>query len=185
MQFPDVVPTPMNLRFLRAKRVLDNAIERIIDERRKGVDKPDLLSMLMHIVDEETGEKMSDAQLRDEVMTIFVAGHETTANVLAWTLWLLSQHPQEEARLRAEIASLSTTDAPGGAPGHHGFSAKTEAIVRAPFLDAVIKESMRLFPPAWVLARHVENDEVVNGYPLRAGNFVFVSQYVVHRHPKL
>jgi cytochrome P450 len=120
----------------------------------------------MHAVDEETGERMSDEQLRDEAMTIFVAGHETTANVLAWTLYLVATHPDVEAKLRAEMAT-------------------TDDVMRMPYVEAVLKESMRLFPPAWILARRVENDETVAGHQFHRGEFLFMSQYVVHRHPRL
>jgi cytochrome P450 len=175
LPIPDVLPTPLNLRFARAKRVLDVAIDGIIQERRRGVDKADLLSMLLHAVDEETGERMSDAQLRDEVMTMFIAGHETTATALSWTLWLLATHPEEEARLRAEIDAALKPDE----------TLTLAHLARMPLLDAVLKESMRLYPPVWVLARFVEQDDVVDGWRLRGGTLAFISQWVVHRHPAL
>jgi cytochrome P450 len=165
-QWPDAVPTPLNVRFQRATRVLDREILRIIEDRRRGDDKPDLLSMLMNAVDEETGERMSDAQLRDEAMTLFLAGHETTANNLAWTLYLLSQHPEIEQALRAEVKGA-------------------DDVMGLPLLEAVLKESLRLFPPAWLLARRCESDEVLQGHPVRRDEFVFISQWAVHRHPKL
>jgi cytochrome P450 len=136
---PLSVPTPMNLRLKRATRRLNETIYAIIRERREGQSRPDLLSMLMDSVDEETGTAMNDDQLRDEVMTIFLAGHETTANLLSWTYWLLAQHSHEEERLREEIASVVA-----GEPVSLGH------LRQMPFLDAVLKESLRLYPPVWL-----------------------------------
>ncbi len=167
---PDVVPTPANRRFKRSLATLDRVVLGVIAERRAGVDKPDLLSMLLHAVDEETGERMDDAQLRDEVMTIFVAGHETTANLLSWTVMLLAENPDAEEKLRAELGD-------GAQP--------LEELMRLPYLDAVLKESMRLYPPVWTLARYAESDDVLGGFRVHAGDIVFMSQWVVHRHPRL
>src|SRR5206468_9813593 len=110
---PSWLPTPKNLRFGRARRTLDALVLRIIDERRKAAEKPnDLLSMLMSAQDEETREQMTDRQLRDEVMTLVAAGHETTANALTWTFHLLSRHPAAAERLRREIDSVLGGRAP-------------------------------------------------------------------------
>jgi cytochrome P450 len=171
---PPSVPTPMNLRLKRATRRLNDTIYAVIRERRVGKAKPDLLSMLMDSVDEETGSGMNDEQLRDEVMTIFLAGHETTANLLAWTHWLLVQHSHEEDRLREEIAMV-VADEP----------VSLAHLRQMPFLDAVLKESLRLYPPVWSLSRRVETDETVHGWRLHKGEFVLISQWVVHRHPRL
>jgi cytochrome P450 len=175
---PEVVPTPMNRRFKHATGVLDRIVLGIIAERRASEreqrqGKRDLLGMLMATVDEETGERMDDVQLRDEVMTILIAGHETTANLLAWTLQLLGEHPGVEERLREEIAPLA-----GTAPA-------VEAVMRLPLLDAVLKESMRLYPPVWILARLAEKDDEIGGFRVHKKDFVFMSQWAVHRHPKL
>lgn len=169
INFPLPVPTPMNVRFGKSKKALDDIIYGIIRERRAGVAKPDMLSMLMETVDEETGERMNDAQLRDELMTLFAAGHETTSMALSWTLHALLDHPDVDDKLRAEIANVQSV----------------EQIMRLPYLDAVIKESMRLYPPVWMIARCAERDDVVGGYRIEKGNMVFVAQWTIHRHPKL
>jgi cytochrome P450 len=171
---PDAVPSPMNLRFKKAKATLDRVVLEIIARRRAGEKKPDLLSMLLDLVDEETGERMDDAQLRDEVMTIFLAGHETTANALSWTMMLLGQHPVVEERLVREVR-----DVVGGA------DVTLEHIARMPFLDAVWKEALRLYPPIWLLARMAEDDDEIDGNPIHKGDIVFASQWLVQRHPKL
>ena len=155
--------------------MLDDVVLGIIHARRNsGEDKPDLLSMLMNAVDEETGERMDDVQLRDEVMTLFLAGHETTSNALTWTLWQLASLPAIESQLRAEIDDVT-----------QGAEPSVEHVMRMPYLDAVLKESMRLYPPVWIVTRSAEVDDIVGGHPIHKGDFVFVSAWVTHRHPKL
>jgi cytochrome P450 len=110
---PQRIPTPHNRRFVRARRELNEAVYRLVAERRRlGKDTGDLLSMLLAARDEQTGEGMNDRQLRDEVMTILVAGYETTASALAWTWYLLGRHPEVEAKLHAEVASVLRGRAP-------------------------------------------------------------------------
>jgi cytochrome P450 len=173
INFPMGMPTPKNLRFTKAKRTLDELIYGAIRERRAGVAKPDMLSMLMETVDEETGETMSDEQLRDELLTLFAAGHETTSMALSWTLHALLDNPDVEEKLRAEIANARSI----------------EQIVRAPYLDAVLKESFRLYPPVWMVARCAESDDVIPSadgtWRVHEGEMVFISQWTIHRHPKL
>jgi cytochrome P450 len=172
---PDAWPTPANRRFHHARGVLDDVVLGIIHARRtSGEDKPDLLSMLMNAVDEETGERMDDVQLRDEVMTLFLAGHETTSNALTWTLWQLANLPEIESKLRAEIDDVT-----------HGAEPSVEHVMRMPYLDAVLKESMRLYPPVWIVTRSASVDDVIGGYRIGKGDFVFLSPWVTHRHPKL
>ena len=135
---PESIPTPGNVRYRRATRRLDGIIHAIVAERRQsGADTGDLLSMLLHAEDED-GNRMSDRQLRDEVMTIILAGHETTAIALSWTWYLLGNHPEAEAKLTAELEEVLDGRAP-----------TVEDLPRLPYADAVIKESMRLYPPAW------------------------------------
>jgi cytochrome P450 len=163
-------------------RTLDDVILEIIASRRTNAGLPggmapasddDLLSMLMGARDEETGEGMSDAQLRDEVMTVFLAGHETTAIALGWTWHLLAAHPSVCQRLEREI-----DHALGGRP-------PTMAdLPRLGYVDQVVKESMRLYPPAWVVSRRTMDDDVVGGYRIPAGAIVLTSPYVTHRHPE-
>lgn len=175
LQLPLSVPTPMNLALARARRQLDGIVLRIIEERRRsGQLGDDLLGMLMAARDEDTGEAMSDAQLRDEVMTIFLAGHETTANALTWTLYLLSQHPSVRAKLEAEVEAALGNRTP-----------RFEDLPQLGYVLAVINESMRLYPPVWMLVRRVEVDEAVGGFRLPRGSFVAVSPLVMHRDPVL
>src|SRR5262249_33422058 len=113
MPLPMWIPTPANLRARRATRQLDDVLFRIIRQRRAAkVDKGDLLSLLLHARDEDDGTGMTDKQVRDEAMTLFLAGHETTALVLSWTWYLLAQHPEAEAKLCAELAALLAGRAP-------------------------------------------------------------------------
>ncbi len=170
---PQSVPTPGNLRYRRATRRLDGIIHAIVDERRRsGADTGDLLSMLLHAEDED-GNRMSDRQLRDEVMTIILAGHETTAIALSWTWYLLGNHPEAEAKLTAELEEVLDGRAP-----------TVQDLPRLRYADAVIKESMRLYPPAWAVGREAIEDCVVGGYHVAAETQMFISQYVTHRDPR-
>ena len=171
---PESIPTPAGRRFDRAIQQLDDFIYGIIDERREsGRDTGDLLSMLLHARDEASGEKMDDRQLRDEVMTIVLAGHETTAIALSWTWYLLSQHPEVEGKLHEELDAVL-----GGRPPETGD------LPRLPYTDAVIKESLRLYPPAWAVGREALSDCEVGGYHLPAKSQLFISQWVTHRDPR-
>ncbi|UQA60726.1 cytochrome P450 [Polyangium aurulentum] len=171
---PRNVPIERNRIFLEAADMLDRQVQRIIDARRKsGAEASDLLSLLMAARDPETGEGMSDRQLRDEVMTMFLAGHETTANALAWTFWLLSLHPGVRRKLSAELASVL----------EDGRLPTFEDVARLEVTTRVLQESMRLYPPAWIVARRALRDDVIGGYAIPAGSLVFVSPYVTHRHP--
>jgi cytochrome P450 len=170
---PEWWPTPANRQLRAAMRTLDDVILEIIAGRRAGDSDPDdLLSMLMQARDEETGQGMSDPQLRDEVMTIFLAGHETTAIALGWTWYLLSQHKTVRERLHAEIDSV--------------LDGRTPSVADLPglgYVERVIKESMRLFPPAWIISRRAIEEDVIGGYRVPAGSIVLLSPYVTHRHP--
>jgi len=171
---PERIPTPANLRFRRAVQSLDGIIYRIVEERRaSGERNGDLLSMLLEVRDEETGEGMSNRQLRDEVMTIFLAGHETTANALSWTWYLLAEHPEAEARLLEELSEVLSGRAPtvGDLP-------------RLRYTDMVVKESMRLYPPAWAFGRETVGDCEIGGYHVPAGTQLIMSQWVTHRDPR-
>ncbi len=167
-------PTPSTLRAKDAARTLDRIIGEIIARRRAGEQAEDLLGMLMETRDAETGEAMTDRQLRDEVMTIFLAGHETTANSLAWTFYLLSTHPDVERRVRAELEAVL-----GGRPP------QLDDLAAMPYLQQVIKESMRLYPPAWIVDRNTIADDEIMGYRVPAGTMLLMSPWVTHRHPAL
>jgi cytochrome P450 len=170
-QLLDRLPLPANKRFEKARGRLDATIYRIINERRaSGEDRGDLLSMLIAARDEEgDGSGMTDEQLRDEAMTIFLAGHETTANALTWTWYLLSQHPEIEARLHAEVDEVLK----GALPTAEDFP-------RLRYTEMVFAEAMRLYPPAWVIGRRALGDYQINGYKIPARSILLMSQYVTH-----
>jgi cytochrome P450 len=173
-RLPEVVPTPVNLRLRRAVRRLDGIVFDMIARRRKsGEDRGDLLSMLLHAQDEDDGGQMTDRQLRDEAMTLFMAGHETTANTLAWAWYLLSIHPEVEARLHAEIDRVLKGRAPMLAD-----------LPRMPFAEHVISETLRLYPTVWLLGREAIEPTEVGGYRISVGTTVYMSQWVVHRDPR-
>jgi cytochrome P450 len=160
-------------KFEHAKAKLDALIYRLIEERRGSGDRGDLLSMMLLAHDEDDGGQMSNVQLRDEAMTIFMTGHETTAVTLAWTFYLLSQHPEIEAKLHAEIADVLR----GGVP-------TMADLKRLPYTEMVLCESMRLYPPAWALQRTALNDCEIGGYVVPKDSQVLMSQYVMHRDPR-
>ncbi len=165
--------SPAARRFHKARARLDHIIYRIINERRQNdADHGDLISMLLAARDED-GEQMSDEQVRDEAMTLFLAGHDTTTNALTWTWYLLSQHPEVERKLHAELdAALA-----GRRPSFDDFA-------RLSYTEMVFAETMRLYPPAWRIGRHVVNDYEIGGYVIPSGALVLLSQYVTHRDPR-
>ena len=164
-------PTPGNLRYRRALAVLDRAVFAIIERRRReGRDTGDLLSMLLFARDEDTGEVMTDRQLRDEVMTIFLAGHETTALALTWIWYLLSQHPEPQRLVEVEV----DTSLHGQIPGF-------DDLARVPYTRMVIEEGMRLYPPAWGFSRQALGPDTIGGYHLPKGWLVFIIPAVMHR----
>ena len=166
------LPLPQLRRFDNARVKLDRIIYRLIDDRRRsGVDRGDLLSLLLLAHDEEgDGGQMSDEQLRDEAMTIFLAGHETTANALTWTWYLLSQHREIEEQLHRELAEVLGSRPPGFAD-----------VARLPYTEKVLAESMRLYPPAWAIGRLSTVDCEIGGYAVARRSLVLMSQYVMHR----
>lgn len=167
----DKLPLPRNRRVRQAKMRLDETIYRIIEERHATTeDRGDLLSMLMMAQDTEgDGGGMSDEQLRDEVMTLFLAGHETTANALTWTWYLLSRNPDVEARLHAEIDSVLKGQPP-----------TIEAVEQLAYTERVFTEAMRLYPPVWVMGRRTVSGYKVGNYYVPARAIILLSQYVVH-----
>lgn len=177
MPLPERIPTPGRIRFRRALAVLDRVVYGRIRARRTRGPRPagapqDLLDRLLEATDERGG--MDDLQARDEVVTSFVAGHDTTAGALAWTLLLLAQHPAAAERVAAE-AQASLSDAP--------LQAWDESSL--PYTEQVIRESMRLYPPAWVIVRTPREDDVLGGFSVPKDSPVLMSQWVVHRHPAL
>jgi cytochrome P450 len=169
-KIPDRIPTPGNLRYRAAIRMIDAFIQRIIDERRREAgDRGDLLSMLLSARDED-GSSMTDRQVRDESVTLFLAGHETTAIALSWVWMLLSQHPDADARLAEELRLVLDGRAPTAAD-----------LPRLTYTQAIVQEGLRLYPPAWVIGRESVAECDIGGYRMPAGTTVFVSPWVMHR----
>jgi cytochrome P450 len=165
------LPLPSNARMDKARRRLDETIYRIINERRQSnVDRGDLLSMLLLAQDEEgDGSGMTDKQVRDESLTLFLAGHETTANALTWTWYLLSQNPEVEAKFHEEIDSLLGDRLPTFAD-----------VPNLRYTEKLFAESMRLYPPAWTIGRQVLNDYQLGDYLAPQGSILLMSPYVMH-----
>lgn len=171
IRVPLSVLTPKNLRMKRAMAVIEDVMERALRERRALAQQPaDLLAMLMATTDDGG---MSDRQLRDELLTLVLAGHETTANALTFTLYLLSKHPEVRRKLVAEVAEVLGDREPTLAD-----------LPRLTYTTRVIEESMRLYPPAWIVERQALADDVVGGYRVPKGSVVGVSTFVMHRHPR-
>jgi cytochrome P450 len=169
-KIPDAVPTPGNLRYRRAIGLLDRFIADIIAERRRsGGDRGDLLSMLIAAQDED-GTAMSDRQVRDEAVTLFLAGHETTAIALSWSWMLLSQHPAVDDALREELLHALG-----------GRSPTVADLPRLPYAHAIVQETLRLYPPAWVIGRQATTPSEIGGHAIASGTTVFVSPWVLHR----
>jgi cytochrome P450 len=167
---PYWLPTRLNRTLRENIAIVDSAIQRFIDERRASKeDKGDLLSMLLEAQDED-GSGMTDQQVRDEAMTLFGAGHETTAVTLMWTWYLLSQHPEVEAKLHGELAEVLGGRLP-----------TLEDLSRLKYTEMVVKESMRLYPPAWGTSRQPNKDVTLGGYPIRKDTNVFINIYGMHR----
>ena len=168
------VPTPGNFRIRRAIKDLDAILYRIIRERREQkTDRGDLLSLLLHARDEDDGRGMTDRQVRDEAMTLFLAGHETTALTLSWAWYLLAQHPEVEQKLWAEL------DAVLG-----GRTPTVDDWPKLKYAEMIGLESMRLYPPAYVIGREATADCVVGGYHVPRGTTLLMPQWVVHRDPR-
>ncbi len=170
-EYLEMLPLPPATRCKRAIDTLDKIIYGIIEDRRmEPSDEGDLLSMLLLARDEDDGGVMTDKQVRDEAITLFVAGHETTANALTFTFYLLSQNPEAEKRLQEEIESVLKGKRPS-----------FEDLGRLRFAEAVLAESMRLFPPAWAIGRTSAEDLEISGYTVPKGALVLISPYVMHR----
>lgn len=171
-QVPAWLPTPRNARMNRAVKQLDELIYAIIAKRRASAPREDFLGTLLAAQD-DAGVRMSDQQLRDEAMTLFLAGHETTALTMAHTFYLLSKHPDVERRLFAELSSVLGDRLPRG-----------EDAKALPYVERVLKESMRLYPPAWTLGREAAEDIEVGGVHVPKGAQILLSQWIVHRDPR-
>jgi cytochrome P450 len=162
---------PKLRRAAASRRELSGIVQTMIDERRKGkITRNDLLTLLFAAQDPDTGIGMSDAQVRDEVMTLFLAGHETTANALAWTIYLLTQHPEIAERVAAEVRSVGSSD------GEFRSAFKEDSL-----LFRVIRESLRLYPPAWAVGRRATKNLELGGTKIPSGAIVLACQWALHR----
>ena len=172
-ELAEKLPLPANQRAEQALQRLDATIYRLISQRRaSGEDRGDLLSILLETRDDE-GSVMSDQQARDEAMTLFLAGHETTANALTWTWYLLSQNPAEERQLHAELDRVLAGRLPS-----------MDDVPNLPYTRMVLSESMRLYPPAYVVGRQAIEACEIRDYVIQPGSTLFVSQHVMHRDPR-
>lgn len=170
---PLIIPTPANRRFKNAVRTFDMVVYQLIEARRRqDRESPDLLDRLLSAHDDETGVAMNDRQIRDEIMTMLLAGHETSAVALTWTWYLLARHPEVEARLHTELAAALGGRIPDVAD-----------LAALPYTRMVVQEAMRLYPPVWTFPRAAIGDDEIGGYHIPAGSLIFPSQYLTHRHP--
>lgn len=168
-----LVPTRGNLAYFRAARRLDEIVYGLIRKQKSdGSDSKGLLSALLQVRD-ENGQPMPDEQVRDEVMTLLLAGHETTAVALSWTWYLLAQHPEVEQRLWAELRDVLGGRSPAPAD-----------VAALPYTERVIREAIRLYPPIWAMVRSPQKDCEIGGYRVPAGSAVLMSQWVMHRDPR-
>jgi cytochrome P450 len=170
------VPTPANRRFREARKALDEVVYGLIARRRKeGGRAKDVLGLLIGATESDApgapGE-MSDTALRDQTITLLLSGHETTATALTWTLFLIAKHPEVEARLHREIDERLNGREPGVAD-----------LPQLEFTTCVLNESMRLYPPIWILERYAEEADEIGGYQIPKGSTVVISPYTLHRHP--
>lgn len=177
-ELPEFITKPRGRRFADAVMTLDGIVNRIVAQRRAEIDKgaaaqDDLLSMLLEARDEESGQGMTDKQLRDELVTLFLAGHETTAISLAWTFHLLAQNPEAEAKLHAEVDQVLGDKA---APTF-------DDLERLPYARMVAEEAMRLYPPAYVFSRRAIADDQLGPWRMPAGAHIIISPYALHRRP--
>jgi cytochrome P450 len=167
------VPTARNREFHSVMQFMDGLMYGLLSERRRsGAHRDDLLDLLLQARDEETGEGLTDQELRDEALTIFAAGHETTANALAWTWYLLATHPEAKARFHKEVDRVL-----------HGRTPNAEDLEHLPYTRAIFEESLRLYPPAPAVHRKAAMATTVGGLSLPEGAFVLIGTYNLHRHP--
>ncbi len=181
---PPILPTKYDAEFRRARKVLFEVVDEIVAAKRASMpfdssgkpsssaDAHDLLTALMHAGDAQTGERMTDAQLRDEVVTMLLAGHETTAITLTWAWARLALHPPAREALHAELDRVLDGRAP-----------TAEDIALLPYTRGLVNETLRLHPPAYIVNRHVRGDDVVAGHRVYRGGSIVLSPLVLHRHP--
>jgi cytochrome P450 len=171
---PMWVPLPRQLRFRRARKDLQRVVDRLVDERVRAprTDGDDVLTRLIESTGRESDHRVGEQRMRDEMVTLLLAGHETTASTLGWTLYLLDRHPEVLARLRAEAVEVLGDRLP-----------VYEDLHRLKYTAMVLNEVMRLYPPVWILPRQAQADDEVGGYHVPAGSDVLICPYTLHRHP--
>ncbi len=173
---PDWIPSPANRRFRQSLAEVDRVVYRIIERHREtaaaGGANNDLLALLMQARDPDTGEALSDTQLRNEIITFLLAGHETTANALTWTFHLISTHPEVERLMLEEIQSVLGDRTP-----------VLEDMPKLVYTRRVIQESMRLYPPIWIIERRAIEADEIGGFHIPKGSAVVIAPYALHRHP--
>ena len=175
LEYFEKLPLPMFVRVRKARERLDKVIHRVIAERRSGAETGDLIAMLLAARDPEnpSAPGMSDQQIRDEAMTIFLAGHETTANAMAWTWYLLGTSPAVEAKLHDELARVL-----------NGRTPAVEDVPKLEYTRAIVAEAMRLYPPAWTMGRRAIEKHTIDGHTIEPGALVIVSQWIAHHDPR-
>jgi cytochrome P450 len=172
---PEWFPLPGDGRYRAAISTIDEAMFRLVRARRaSGADRDDLLSLLLRARDDEKGDGMDDRQLRDELVTMFAAGQDTTANTMTWLWYTLDRHPDVERRLRAEVEGVLGNRRP-----------TFDDVARLVYTKQVIQEVMRLYPPAWMFARFADGDAVIGGHRIPSGAVLLLSPFVTHRDPGL
>jgi cytochrome P450 len=171
---PMWIPLPKQRKFRRARRDLAKVVGELVRDRvaNPRADGDDVLTRLIVSVGEETDARVGEQRMRDELVTLLLAGHETTASTLGWTLYLLDKHPDVLARLRAEVLDVVGDRAPGYAD-----------LEKLTYTSMVLSETMRLFPPVWILTRSAQGDDEIGGYHVPAGSDVLICPYTLHRHP--
>ena len=175
VKLPYWVPLPSHINMQKQRKLLDDTVHQIIAARRADTNQyHDLLTMLMEVEDADTAERMTNEQLRDEVITIFLAGHETTANGMAFALYHIAKHPEVRERIAQEVQRV-----------FKGGPITFEGLMQMEYTTRVIKESMRLFPPAWIMARLVNKDDVMGEYLIKKGDSIVISPYAVQRLERL
>lgn len=170
---PQWVPLPRQVRFRRARRELQSIVDQLVARRGDTTDRDDVLSRLIVSTAAEADRRVGRTRLRDELVTLLLAGHETTASTLSWTLHLLDRHPDVREKLRAEAVEVLGDQPPGVAD-----------LPKLRYTTMVLEEVMRMFPPVWLLPRKALADDTVGGYHVPAGADVVVSPFTLHRHPK-
>lgn len=167
------IPLPSNRRFVRTKARLDDIVTGLVQSHRRGDNISDnIVGRLLAARDEDSGAGMDDRQMLDEIITLMLAGHETSATALTWTFYLLAEYPEVEQRLVDELETVL-----GGRP------AQSADLANLPYLKQVVQESMRLYPPVWGIARRSTEDSEFGGFLVPAGSYIAITSYVLHRHP--